>query len=423
MAQIPVHLIVVFILLILLSGYFSVVETAFASVNQIRLKTYVNKGRRGAKKALKISENYDEALSTILVGNNLVNIAAATLSAQIAADLWGPKLGVIISTFVVTLLVLIVGDILPKSLAKENAEVCSLITASSLSLIMRLFKPVTWLLLKIPKLVSRLLGFNPTGQSFTEEEIKVMLDMSEEEGNIKREEKELVRKSLDFDDLVVTEILLSRTNIIAASVQSSIEEIKEIFNKESHARIPVYRETIDNIVGILSARDFLTELVTNNEVDIIKILKEPIFVPDTTKVAELLPKLKKFKNNIAIVTDEYGGTAGLVTLEDILEKIVGDIYDIIDDQLDHENDDKIRRLDESSYLVDTELSLEDLAGLFKIERPETQCKTLGGWLSEIFQRVPVKGEEHVCQDLIFVIEEATEKRIKRVKIYTKGKQK
>lgn len=413
MGQIPIHLIIVFIILILLSGFFSVVETAFASVNQIRLKTYVNKGKRGAKKALEISENYDEALSTILVGNNLVNIAAATISAQIATEIWGPKLGVFISTFVVTLLVLIVGDILPKSLAKENAEICTLLTAGILFLLMKLFKPANWILLKIPKWVSKLLGCTPNTQSFTEEEIKVMLDMSEEEGVLNHDEKELVRRSLEFDDIVASDIVKPRTEVLAIDVNASEAEIKQIFYDNSYAKLPVYEGNIDNVVGILSARDFFTVLVRDKSFDIKKIMKEPFFIPESMKVSILLKKLKKYKNNIAIITDEYGGTLGLITLEDILERIVGDIYDLEDDYLD-EKSDLIKEVEPSVYMVKGQYLLTDFVTFFKVEAPNSMSKTLGGWIVESVQMVPEKGREIKYQHLILRVGDVRETKIETV---------
>lgn len=388
-------------------------ETAFASVNQIRLKTYVNKGKKGAKKALEISEKYDEALSTILVGNNLVNIAAATISAQIATDIWGPKLGVFISTFVVTLLVLIVGDILPKSLAKENAETCSLLTAGILFLLMKIFKPVNWVLLKIPKWVSKLIGCNPNTQSFSEEEIKVMLDMSEEEGILNHQEKELVRRSLEFDDIVASDIVKPRTELKAIDINTSIDEIKQIFFDNSYAKVPVYQGNIDNVVGILSARDFLTSLVHDKYFDIKKLMKEPFFIPESMKVSIILQKLKKYKNNMAIITDEYGGTLGLITLEDILERIVGDIYDLEDDQLDDKKE-LVKEVKRDIFKVKGHYLLTDFADYFKVEIPKGVSKTIGGWIIESLQILPEKGSEIKHQHLVLKVLDVSETKIETV---------
>lgn len=417
MRYFSIQLLIVLAVLILLSAFFSLVEIAFASVNQVRLKTYVNKGRKGALRALRVSEHYDKALSTILVGNNFVNIAAATISSQIASNIWGPKLGVIISTFVVTLLVLIVGDILPKSLAKENAEIITLRTAQPLYLLMKIFRPVNWVLLKIPKLVSQLIGCPPHNNSFTEEEIKVMVEMSAEEGTINQDEKELVKRSLELDEIIVSEIARPRHKIIAIDSKTPIEEIKEIFFNQSISRVLVYDDNIDNVVGILSARDFLTSLVQGGGSVIGDIVTEPIYVPECIKVSVLLKKLKHCKNKLAIVTDEYGGTVGLVTLEDVLERIVGDIYDVEDDDLD-EKENLLREIEPSVYIVQGEYQLRDFASFFEVEMPKSHNKTVAGWVTETFEELPNEGMELRYHNLLLIVEEVDKKRAKRIRVET-----
>jgi Mg2+/Co2+ transporter CorB len=325
-------LIILLILLISLSAYFSIVEISFASVNSIKLKNWAEKGRKEGQQALYIVQNYDKALASILFGNNLVNIGAATISAQIATEIWGAKLGIIISTLTITLLVLIIGDILPKTLAKENPEKFALYTGKSLLIIMKIFNPFSVFLMKIPKLVSKFLGLQREKEGLTEEEIKLMLDLSEKEGNIEKEEKEMAKKILDFNQLPISEIAIKKDKIVGAKVDCSLDEIKAIFNNNSFARIPIYRGDLNNIIGILSARDFLSELAQGKRVDIEALVKKPFFVLHTTNVTEVLQLLKKHKNNIAIVQDGRGNTLGLVTLEDLLEKIVGDIYDLQDDR-------------------------------------------------------------------------------------------
>jgi CBS domain containing-hemolysin-like protein len=397
--------------LLFLSAFFSSAETAFSSVNKIRLQYYADEGRRGAKKAFIISKNFDEALSTILVGNNLVNIAAATISSQLAIGLFGPNMGVFISTFVVTILVLIFGEILPKSLAKEYAESYSLKISGILSLLIKLFHPITWMFIQLRKAVSALINNKEVHPSMTEEEIKVMIEISEEEGVIEKHEKELVHRSLEFNDIIVAEILRPRTDIIAVNQNSTIEEIKEVFFREQYSRIPVYDGNIDNITGILSEKDFLKLLIQDNESKLQELFRYPLFVVESMKVSTLLPQLQKQKTHMAIVIDEYGGTAGLITLEDILEEIVGEIWD--------EHDEKIKLLnqvDSKTYVISADYPLDEFARFTNVELPDSTYHTLGGWLTEQFQRIPHKGEQLTYEHVTLQIEEADEKRLRQIKI-------
>jgi Mg2+/Co2+ transporter CorB len=325
-------LVVILIILILLSAYFSIVEISFASINAVKLQNLANKGKKEGKLALYIVKNYDKALASILIGNNLVNIGAATISAQIATEIWGRSLGIIISTFTITFLVLIIGDIIPKTLAKENPEVFVFYTAKSLLLVMKIFNPLSLFLMKIPKTVSKIIGLTGEKQGLTEEEIKVLLDLSEEEGNIEKEEKEMVKKILDFNQLPISKIVVPKKDIVGANIDLSLEEIKALFNNYSFARIPIYKGNINNIIGILSARDFLTAMVNGKKVSLNKLIKKPFFILHDSKIIDVLHLLKKNKNNMAIVLDDQGKTFGLITLEDLIEKIVGDIYDLHDDR-------------------------------------------------------------------------------------------
>ncbi|WP_227936357.1 hemolysin family protein [Alkalihalobacillus deserti] len=410
MDDVPSSLIALFIVLLLLSAFFSSAETAFSSVNKIRLRNYDGEGRRGAKKAVHIAENFDTTLSTLLVGNNLVNIAAATLSSQIAIQLFGPSLGVFISTFVVTILVLIFGEIIPKSLAKEYAESYALKTSGILLLLIQVLYPVTWVFLQIKKLVSLFVKNKDNTPSVTEEEIKMIVQISEDEGVIGKNEREMVHRSLEFDDIIVHEILKPRPDMIAVEVNQPISEIKDVFFKEHFSRIPVYEGNVDNIIGILSERDFLTAFIQHGEnIDIQSLLRHPLFVVESMKISSLLPELQKKKVHMAIVIDEFGGTSGLITLEDILEEIVGEIWDEHDISVN-----QVKQVGPSSYVVNADYSIDDFAHFVEMEAPSTSNHTLGGWLIEEFQRIPKEGEEFSYQDLIIKITKAEEKRIRQV---------
>ncbi|MBM7096246.1 HlyC/CorC family transporter [Bacillus sp. H-16] len=410
MGDVPLLLILFLVLLLLLSAFFSSAETAFSSANRIRLKTMKDEGNKGAGKALYITEHFDQALSTILVGNNLVNIAAATISAQLAVQIFGPSLGVFISTFVVTILVLIFGEILPKSFAKEYAEAFSSKISGVLLLLIRVIYPVNWLFLQLKKGVSSLIEKNDIHPSVTEEELKMMVEISEEEGVIDENERELVHRSFDFNDIIVAEVFKPRTNMTALNVTEDTEVIKETFFRERFSRIPIYEGNIDNIIGVLSERDFFTSYI-RGEVDIRALVREPIFVVESMKIHALLPQLQKEKIHMAIVIDEYGGTSGLITLEDILEELVGEIYD------EHDDDVKLfKQMDASTYLFHADYPLDDFARFTGVELPDTIYHTLGGWLSEEFQRIPDKGDELTYENLNLKVHESDERRVRTIMV-------
>jgi putative hemolysin len=412
LAEVPLSLIMLLGGLIVLSAFFSSAETAFSSVNKIRLRNYASENRSGSKKALYISENFDNALSTILVGNNIVNIAAASISAKVATDLFGPSTGLIISTFVMTLLILIFGEILPKSIAKENAETYTLKISGILFFLIKVLTPVNFLFGQLKSLVSKTYSQNNENMpSVTEEEIKVMVDISEEEGTINKDERELVHRSLDFNEILVGEIITPRTDMIALEVNQPIQEIKEVFLEERYSRIPVYEEHIDNVIGILSEREFLAELLQYQDVNVRKLLRKPMFVVKSTKIATLLPELQKSKVHMSIVIDEYGGTAGLITLEDILEELVGEIWD--------EHDEKINimtKVNENTFEFDAQFQLDDFSKLLKLPDLDSSYHTLGGWIVEKYERIPDQGESFEFENLKITIDDVKKHRVKKVKV-------
>ena len=410
--EVPIGLVILLGVLILLSAFFSSAETAFSSVNKIRLRNYVSEGRAGSKNALHISENFDDALSTILVGNNIVNIAAASISSKVAVDLFGASTGLIVSTFGMTVLILIFGEILPKSMAKENAEDYSLKISGILLLLIKVLTPINFVFSKLKASVSRM--FSKDGEvqpSVTEEEIKVMVDISEEEGVINNDERELVHRSLEFNDVLVGEILTHRMDMITIEVNQPLEEIKQIFLEERFSRVPVYEDNIDNIIGFLSEREFFAELIQNKEVNVREMLRQPMFVVKSMKIATLLPELQRTKSHMAIVVDEFGGTSGLITLEDILEELVGEIWD--------EHDEKVNimtKIDESTYEFDAAYDLDDFAELFNVPMPETSYHNLGGWIFETLESIPVNGDTFVYETLRIIVKEVENHRIRKIKV-------
>jgi CBS domain containing-hemolysin-like protein len=410
--EIPQSLILLLVVLLFLSAFFSSAETAFSSANRIRLKSMMEEGNKGAGKALYITDRFDQVLSTILIGNNIVNIAAATISGAVATQLFGPNLGVFISTFVLTVLVLIFGEIIPKSLAKEYAETFTSKISGIMLLLMKIIAPVNWVFLQIKRGVTKLIKKNETSPSVTEEELKMMVELSEEEGVIDETEKELVHRSFDFNDIIVEEVFKPRTNMVALNIEDDPDLIKETFFRERFSRIPIFEGNIDNIIGILSERDFLTAYI-KNEVDLRALLRDPIFVVESMKINTLLPQLQKEKTHMAIVIDEYGGTSGLITLEDILEELVGEIYD------EHDDDIKLfKQVDTSTYLFHADYPLDDFVRFTGVELPDTIHHTIGGWLSEEFQRVPKNGEKFSYEHIQLTIHEADERRVHFVMVHT-----
>lgn len=369
----------------------------------------MDENRRGSKKAYYITEHFDKALSTILVGNNIVNIAAASISAGIATQLFPGSTGLLISTIVMTILILIFGEVLPKSFAKENAESFSLAVAGILFLLMKVLTPVTYLFILLKKGASRLIKTKNDSPAVTEEEIKVMIDLSEEEGVIDNKEKELVHRSLDFNDILVGEILTPRIDMIAVEVNHPVEDILAMFLEERYSRVPVYEDNIDNIIGILSEREFLSSLVQKKEIIVRELVRDPFFVVESMKISMLLPELQKSKTHMAIVVDEFGGTSGLITLEDILEEIVGEIWD--------EHDEKIKsftKLDETTYEFNAEIPLDEFIKVMDVEEPESTYHTLGGWIFESIERVPSNGEQFDYVNLTLTVTKVENRRIRKV---------
>lgn len=411
MDDIPLYSLILLGVLILLSAFFSSAETAYSSVNKIRLRNYESEGARGSKKALFITEHFDRALSTILVGNNIVNIAAASISAKLATDLFGGNTGLIISTFVMTLLILIFGEILPKSLAKENAEAYALSISGVLYLLIKILTPVNFFFIKLKEWVSRIFSKNDSMPSVTEEELKVMLDISEEEGVIDKEERELIHRSMDFDDIMVSEVLTPRIDVKAVEVNQSIEEIKEVFFEERFSRIPVYEDHIDNIIGILSEKEFFTHLLKFGEVNVKELIREPMFVFESSKISTLLSKLQKDKVHMAIVVDEFGGTTGLITLEDILEEIVGEIWDEQDEKFH-----SMTKLSDNVYTFDSQFQLDEFTDMLDLPEPESSYHTIGGWVVESFDDIPSEGESFDYENVKITVEEVDNRRIRTIKV-------
>lgn len=396
--------------LLSLSAYFAALETSITNANKIRLKHRAENGDLKAKRALKLLNEFERSISTILIGNNIVNIAIAIIATTLATEMFGNDFGTIALTVViVTVIILIFGEIIPKSIAKLKAEKFLLAFSASLLALMKLFYPISWPFVKLQLGVNKQIRMRNEEPTVTEEDVKALVDIGEEEGTFLSDEKELLHNAIEFDDILVKEILVPRLDVVAIDISSSIEEVKQLFMKEKYTRIPVYDGTIDNVVGIISHRDFFEKYIQDLTFEIKDILRKPFFTVTSMKISSLLKEMQKRKIQLAIVLDEYGGTAGIVTIEDIIEEIVGDIWDEYDD-----NEVLYETIDETKIRLHGMMPLEDFCELVNIDMPQTSSNTLSGWISDILGYLPQKGEMVSFLNLNFYIEEVKNRRIEKV---------
>lgn len=370
------------VFLVVMSAVFSATETAYSSANLIRLKNLANGGKKTAKTAVKIIEKYDKALTAVLIGNNIVNIAASSIATVVFSSAFGAN-GVAAATLVMTIVVLIFGEVLPKNFAKENAEKFCLFMAYPLNALMIVFTPIIAFFVMLKNIVSKIFKNKNKQPSVTEEELMYMIEEIEDEGVLEEQESNLVRSALEFDETLVEEILIPRVNVVAIDKDADIEKIKDCFFENSYSRFPVYDETIDNIIGILHQNDFC-KLYFDGGNDIVPFLKKPLFVSEYQKISDTLKAMQREKVHMAVVLDEYGGTSGIVTLEDIIEELVGEIYDESDDE-----DDSFIKLSDNKYDVSADLSISDFAERIGIDEEEfeTDCNSLGGLFMDTLHRV------------------------------------
>lgn len=404
----------VILILVMLSAFFSSTETAFSSVSKIRLKNLADNGEKRAEKAIYIAEHYDKALSTILVGNNIVNIASSALATLLFVSFLGDAMGTLVSTIVLTIVVLICGEVLPKNIAIENNVKLCLAFAAPLKFLMFILTPVTFLLLKLTDAVKRLSGKNKNkSPSVTEDELKYIVESIEEEGVLEEQESELVQSALEFDEKTAYDILTPRVDLTAVNIDDDPEKVRSIIMTERFSRIPVYKDNIDNIIGVLHSRDFLEALLTGNKPDLEKLIQPPYFIYRSKKLSALLADFKHKKLHFAVVTDDYGGTLGIVTMEDLLEQIVGDIWDE-DEEVEH----KFKKLAENKYEVSGDMNIDDLPELFGADDKYINCdsKSVGGWVVEQIGDIPEKGSQFRYRDFLVVVGDVEDQRISYVTI-------
>ena len=399
--------VVIMLLCVILSAYFSATETAFSSLNKTRLKALMEKGNKRAKLAYQLSEQYDKMISTILVGNNIVNIALASIGTLLFVELYG-DIGATISTAVVTVVVLIFGEITPKSIAKDSPEQFAMFSAPFLNLLMWVLTPVNFLFSLWKKLVAKMFKVNPDNK-MSQEELLLLVDEVQQEGSIDEDEGELLRNAIEFGDLEAQDILTHRVDLEAVSIEASKDEIAQRFTETRFSRLLVYEESIDNIVGVIHQKDFyIGSGVT--EKDVREVMTPPVFIHQSEKINDLLQTLQSTKAHIAIVIDEYGGTLGIVTMEDILEELVGEIWDEHD-----EVEEDFKELAENTYLVDCTVQLDDFSDRFDI-KTESDSVSLGGWVMEQLGKIPAKGDTFEYENLIVTVADVDAHRVAFVNV-------
>ena len=377
------------VVLVIFSAYFSATETAFTSVNRIRIKNLANDGDKKAREVLDLTEKFDSMLSTILVGNNIVNIAMSAIATVLFMELY-PVYGATIATAVITVLVLIFGEISPKSLAKENPEKFAMFSAPFLKFFMALLAPVNWIFGCWKKLLAKL--FNADGVNpITEDELLTIVEEAETEGGIDTDQSELIQNAIEFNDLEAWDVLTPRVDIKAIEIDETQDEIAELFLSTGFSRLPVYEDDLDNIVGVLNQKDF-HNYIRGTDTPVSEYVKPVIFVAGSMKIAQLLKRLQTVKTHIAIIVDEYGGTSGLVTMEDIIEELVGEIYDEHDAAALQD----IVQQQDGSYRVLCGTNIDKMFDYFDVEE-EIDATTVNGWVVLQIDKLPSVGDHFVYE--------------------------
>lgn len=395
-------------ILLLFSAFFSSSETAFLSCRKIHIRHLMEEGNKRAELLHKMMEEPDKLVAAIVIGNNVVNVAASAIATSVAIDIFGNE-GVGIAIGVMTFLILLVGEITPKGVAVKNAEWLSLTFAKPLYYLTKVLSPVATALTAITRGVIRVFGGRLDRNPFLSgEEFKTLLAVAEEEGSLEEEERERLYKVFEFSDIVAKEVMTPRTDMVCLDSNAPLEEAREVTVKTGFSRIPVYNENVDHITGILYAKDLLQYGDRNYTLK--DMVREPYFIPETKKVDELLKEMQKSKIHLAIVVDEYGGTAGIVTIEDLLEEIVGEIFDEYD-----KTNIPIRILDKQTAIINGMVPIDEVNELLAIKIPENGFETIGGFILDQFGRIPTEGEKVSFDGVDFTVSKTDGVRIMNVK--------
>lgn len=402
--------IVAMVFCVIMSAYFSATETAFSSLNKTRLKALSEKGNKKADLALSLEEKYDKLISTILIGNNIVNITLASIGTLMFVKIMqgDQDAGATLSTVVVTVTVLIFGEITPKSIAKDNPEKFAMFSAPFLHALMVVLIPINFLFSQWKKLISKIFKVSEDTK-MSQEELLLLVEEVQQEGSIDESEGELLKNAIEFRDQVAEDILTHRTDLEAVSVDTDKEEVARVFTQSRFSRLLVYEENIDNIVGVLNIKDFyMNSGITDKPLQ--EVMTPPIFIHQSEKIRDLLNQLRAAKTHIAVVIDEYGGTLGIVTMEDILEELVGEIWDEHD-----EVQEPFKMLSENTYLADCMVNLDEFADCFDVEI-KSESVSLGGWVMEQLGGIPEVGENFTYENLHITVTELDAHRVSYVTV-------
>ena len=400
------------VVLLGLSAFFSSAETALTTVNRMRVRTLAEAGDKKAVTLTKVIEDPGKMLSTILVGNNIVNLSASSLMTTLAMELFGSK-AVGLATGILTLLILVFGEISPKTLATIHSERLALQYARVIYLMMTLLTPVIYCINQLSMGFLFLLRVDPNKkqEAITEDELRTIVEVSHEEGVIESEEKKMINNVFDFGDSVAKDVMVPRIDMVMVDVDTTFEELMEIFRREKFTRFPVYEETTDNVIGIINVKDIL--LAERQAFTIRDFLRQPLYTYEYKKTSELMAEMRKTLHNIIIVLDEYGATAGMVTLEDMLEEIVGEIRD----EYDEDEEDEVRMIAADEYLVSGSTKLDDLNSWLDLKLESEDYDSIGGLVIGLLDHLPEEGEE-VCHEGLRLVVECVEKnRIEKIHLY------
>lgn len=388
-----ITLIISIAILILFSAFFSATETAFSSLSKIRLKNLANNHNKRANETLKLTNDFDKILSTILIGNNVVNILSASLATIIFTKYYG-DFGVSLSSIIMTIIVLIFGEVSPKSIAKESPEKFAMFATPFLKVLMLVLGPINYFFVLLKKLLSTVIKVEKNA-AITEDELLTIVEEAENDGGIGSNECKLIKSAIEFNDLDAGEIITSRVNIVGVPKESTIKEAKELFRESGYSRLPVYIDTIDKITGVIHQKDIYNETFDNDS-NIETLVKPIICTTPNTKISELLRNFQYSKNHMAVIVDEFGGTEGIVTIEDILEELVGEIWDEHDDIIEY-----FKKINDNEYLVLCTASLSDFFETFNlnVDEEKYESQTINGWVIEEFGYLPKKDQSFKYENL------------------------
>lgn len=401
------------IFLVGLSAFFSSAETALTTVNKIRVRTLAEAGNKSAITLTKILENQGKMLSAILVGNNVVNLTASSISTTLVLSIWGNK-AVGIGTGILTLVILVFGEISPKTISTLYSEMIALKYAKTVYTFMIVMTPVIYVVNILSSGFLRFIHVNPNRkqEAITEDELRTIVDVSHEEGVIESEERKIINNVFDFGDSVARDIMIPRIDMTLVEVNATYDELIDIFREEMYTRIPIYEETSDNVIGIINMKDLL--LINNDDgFSIRNILREPLYTYEYKKTAELMLEMRKTCNNVVIVLDEYGATAGMITLEDLLEEIVGEIRD----EYDEDEENELVEVAPFEYVVEGSMKLDDLNDRLGLELESEDYDSIGGLIIGQLDRLPEQGEEVICNEIRLVVDKLDKNRIDKVHMY------